>query len=310
MPHAILHPPNRPLARTLIKLAARLVLGSTRGHWHEGWPHLTIRRAEDDRDGEIIWKARSIAPLQPWTILRRRAGLSLVVVGSGPSLTRLDAARLPADGAILVNGAVELLDRGLRGSLAWAVEDERFVWRRFAHLAGRVPPDLPCLFSPAVIRAVCEHDPGWLAGRTVVLIENAEKPYLRPRVARSTLAALPQFAISGDAGLGRDPALGFIPAGTVAFTAAQMALALRPPHLGLAGIDLGNAGEPRFNETGADRAWSGIAAAERRILAHFALLAHIAAETGVAVANHSDVSALARIGLAFDDRFASAQSRS
>ncbi len=54
-------------------------------------------------------------------------------------------------------------------------------------------------------------------------------------------------------------------------SALQFALYCSPKTIGFLGIDISNAGEPRFYETSDETAFSGIARAEDRILEYFAL---------------------------------------
>jgi hypothetical protein len=82
-------------------------------------------------------------------------------------------------------------------------------------------------------------------------------------------------------------------------------LACQPETLGLIGIDIANADQPRFYEKPGQVAQSGIAGAEDRILGYFALARDIAAQKQIRLINLSPISALAKIGLPYDDRFAS-----
>jgi hypothetical protein len=98
------------------------------------------------------------------------------------------------------------------------------------------------------------------------------------------------------------PWSGIVPAGSVAVTAAQIALAMRPRKIGLAGIDLTSTQMPRFYEEAGDQAMSRLDAAVDRILKMFGLIREEATRFGVAVENYSPVSLLASVGYPYVDR--------
>nr|AIA84452.1 CAZy families GT73 protein [uncultured Agrobacterium sp.] len=63
------------------------------------------------------------------------------------------------------------------------------------------------------------------------------------------------------------------------------------------GVDLASASAPRFYEREGAVAYSGVATAAERILAHIALAKSVAERRGQGLVNHSGVSALTSIGL-------------
>jgi len=160
----------------------------------------------------------------------------------------------------LLNGAIDLIGSQIADPLAVAIEDERFVWRHFVMMQAKIGKNTLCLFSPPVLRAICEHDPDWLIDRPVILIDNFLKPYGKAR------RKLPEFAgnekvllhDTANIGISLAPQEGVFPAGSVAYSALQFALACKPEVIGIAGIDLSNATEPRFYENNQNSAWSGI----------------------------------------------------
>ncbi len=221
-----------------------------------------------------------------------------MIVGSGPSLRDQRRTALPGPACVLLNGAVTLVGE-IGAPLAVAIEDERFVWRH-RPLLEPIPPDVLCLLSTGVLRAICETGPAWLDGRAVVRIEDLRKPYRAPR-RRLEDPGLP-VRRAGAAALSLDPGAGVVIAGTVAFTALQFALWAGPERIGFAGIDLGNAGDPRFYERPGATAASGLDRAQGRILPHFALAGQVAAERGIGLECYSPVSALLSLGLPFSPR--------
>ncbi|MCF7699265.1 glycosyl transferase [Loktanella sp. M215] len=280
---------DRPLSRSLIKLGA-LLAGPARAHRQDLWPHLAI-----DRPGGLVtWRGKPLLTLRrPSDLIPQDAPL-LAVVGSGPSLAAQRIENLPPRTAILLNGAATLADR--IAPLALAIEDERFVFRHHEMLPT-LPRDLPWLLSPAALRAIASVDPSLLTTRPVALIDNLAKPLNASR-RRLDDPALDALLLRGDgAALSRDPDVGVVIVGTVAFSALQIALAARPAQIVLVGIDLGNAAAPRFYETAGDTAPSGLVAGLDRSLAGFALARDHAAASGVALTCASPVSALLGLGM-------------
>lgn len=275
---------DRPLSRKLIRLGFQL-LGRSRAHRQDVWPGLAIDRAS----GRVLWRRHPLLTLAPLAaILPQGAGL-IAVVGSGPSLRDQRIEALGDGTAILCNGAAMLAGR-IR-PLAVAVEDERFVFRHHAMLS-ELPRDIALLLSTAALRAWAGRDAATLAGRTVALIDNLEKPLGGPRRSLEDLARGGIILRGHGAALSLDPGRGVVITGTVAFSTLQIALAARPARIGLAGIDLTNAGQPRFYETPDHSAASGIVAGLPRILAGFALARDHARQQQISLSCYSPVSAL------------------
>ena len=296
---------DRPWHRSLIKTGARLFLGSARAHFQDAFPGLRIVRATASAEGAIRYRGTRVGTLSSADVLRSRTGDSLYIIGSGPSIAQNDLSRLPPRSAILLNGAISLADGPIAVPFAVAVEDERFIWRHFDLLKRTVREETPCLFSVEVLRAICELEPGFLAERTIVLIDDIRKPY---GSRRRRFDAIQSFDFvrrdaTSNAGLSFDPDRGLFRGGSVAISALQVALYCAPTTIGFFGIDISNADQPRFYETGGDSAASGIAQAEARIVAHFVLAKTVAAERGIDLINFSAVSALVSAGFGYDGRF-------
>lgn len=270
---------DRPLHRSAIKLAFAC-LGPLRAHWQETWPGLRLERAQDGQPGRILLRGRAVARLEPLSVLADRAGDTVTIVGSGPSIREIDPGALPGF-PIVLNGALSL---GLAGALA--VEDERFIWRHLAMLEERLQQGMPRLFSPAVIRVLASAAPRLLSEGPLILMENLGKRAREPR--RRGLPAVSET-----------PEKGVVVAGTVAFSALQMALGTGARRIAFAGVDLGNAAQPRFYETAGDTAASGLSAGRDRILTHFAAAAELAERRGVSLETITPGSALTRVGITY-----------
>ncbi|MDE1995172.1 MAG: glycosyl transferase [Rhizobiaceae bacterium] len=296
---------DRPWHRSLIKTGARLLLGGSRGHAQDWFPGLNI--VQKNGIGEVYYHRAKVADLSDPDRLRQRSGETIFIIGSGPSIRNCDLTGIGKNSAILLNGAISLIGDEIAAPLAIAIEDERFVWRHSAMMRRKIMPGMICLFSVAVLRALCELDSHWLGDKTIILINDVRKPYGGRRRSNDAVGQLDfvRLNASGSAGLSLAPDRGVFQGGSVAISALQFALYCAPKTVGFLGIDISNAGEPRFYETGDQTAFSGIARAEARIIEHFVLAREIAAERGIDLVNFSAVSALLNYGFGYDPRFAS-----
>ena len=298
---------ERPLRRSIIKILAQVMLGKSRAHAQNAWPGLKLDiPLEEGAAGEVTYRGARIAPLLHPAHLRAAAGSEINIIGSGPSIRDNDVSGIASGSAILLNGAISLLGGDVEKALAVAIEDERFVWRHFSLMREKIRAGTICLFSPSVMRAICELDSGWLSDKHIILIDDIRKPYGGARRHNPALAELPFARLSDDgtSGFSDDPARGVFQGGSVAISALQFAIFCRPQRIGLFGIDISNADTPRFYETAGDTARSGVARAKERILGHVALAKTVCEERGIELLNFSAVSALGEIGLPYDGRFA------
>jgi hypothetical protein len=299
---------NRPLRRILIRLAWRLIGGRRRAHFHEWFPWLDIEPATGSAGGVIRYHARIVAPAAQLKSLTDRASEEVFVIGSGPSLRDQDLSLLPDRSALLLNGAISLIGGPIREPLAVVMEDERFVWRNFRDIVAKIPAETVMILSVEVIRAMCEIDPAWLADKRIIPLFDRRKPMRGPLLSMEDLRGRGTVILSDDetAGFSSAPEMGVFKAGSVAVSAMQFALACRPRRVGLLGVDISNAvaGAQRFNESEGNVAFTGVARAQDKIIAHLSLAREIATRQGIEVLNYSPVSALRAAGFGYDPRFA------
>jgi hypothetical protein len=290
---------ERPLARSVIKFLASLFLGRARAHYHSWLPFLAIEGRNSATAGRAVYRGRVAVDLKTSEHLGAACGSAIYIIGSGPSVVDQDLTVLPSGSGLLLNGSIALIGKQIDTPLAIAIEDERFVWRHFAMMCEKIAPQDTCLFSVGVMRAICEIDPDWLGGRPIILIDDIRKPFGGRRRTVDELAALEhvRFSASGDVGFSEKPDAGVFQGGSVVISALQFACAMPAKTIGLIGIDISNAASPRFYETKDAVAYSGVADAEARILSHVGLARNVAREQGIAVRNHSPISALRKIGM-------------
>ncbi len=299
---------RRGLWRSATTFGRKLVTPKPLWHMLEVWPELQMQRHEAG-DG-VTWTGQYRG-----LTLGCSANLAEVnsawagpepcyLVGSGPSM-REQALHKLADGrVVLLNGALSLIDSHDIRPEAVVIVDYRFVRDRGQWLEN-IPAGTPCFFTPAVIRAVCDWQPDFFADKPWYVLENALRPYARPRRGWNQLGsgfvlddpAAPQAAFSLD--LPR----GFVDARTVMYAACQLAVYAGARDINMVGFDIGNAQQPRFNETGQTRLKSRLDQAyPRRILPAMRLFARICRERGIACWNHSPVSLLPETVIPRSDR--------
>jgi hypothetical protein len=297
---------DRPLHRSLVKVGTRIFLGGSLAHMQDWFPGLSIVRSVETGRGDVRYRGATVASLLGADALRQRANGLIYIVGSGPSVRDCDVTRLEDGSAILLNGAINLIADPVKTPLAVAIEDERFIWRHFDLVRQKIVADTLCLLSVSVLRAICENDRGFLADKRVVLIDDIRKPYGAKRRSTDELRRLDFVRMSGtgNAGFSLQPDRGVFQGGSVAISALQFALYCEPKLVGLVGIDISNATEPRFYENGSDVAYSGIARAEARMIEHLILGLARASERGIALVNYSAISALRNHGFGYDARLA------
>ena len=206
---------------------------------------------------------------------------SLTIVGSGPSIATMDLSVLPAGGTMLLNGAISLMPEVQ--PFCVVIEDRRFVDRHWAMLRPVLDARPRMIASPEVLSAIAERDPEAL--RSDVLVNDS---LYKPVGKRRRRGGRLDFA--------ETPEIGTIRGGSVAVTAFQWAVALRPRRIAFAGVELWNANAPRFYE-GESMAKSGIVGAQRRILHAIGAGTAIARREGIEVVNLSPNSALGTIGI-------------
>lgn len=296
---------NRPAGRYLVRLYCLLRYGQAKSHAEEWQPGLALTLPSARGAGAIHFRGRFVAPLLPHPVAAE-GGDEIVIVGSGPSLATQARERIPIESALLLNGAIHLLDRQGPRPLGLVIEDERFVWRHWRTVVARVPAGTHCYFSTSVIRVLCEMAPEWLAVQNVHHLDFLHRPYGRRRPDNDRLKDLAflRWSDDGNTAISLSPESGLMPAGSVAGTAAQLALALAPSRIGLAGIDLTNTTDPRFYETGGDKAMSRIDVASERILAAFRVIRDECPRRGILLENYSPASRLAELGIAYAPRLA------
>ena len=284
------------LMSPLYRLVVRLRYGASFSHADMWLPFLRLTKPDGNRGGEIFYKERKVGSLVSADALAKAAGNQIFIIGSGPSVNDNDLSPIPERAAILLNGAISLLGQGLQKALAVVIEDERFIRRHFDLLKARIGPDTVCLFSVPVLKAICEADEDWLADKTIILIDNVRKPYGNSRREAIQFAgnAAAVLEADGQVGFSLDPDWGVFQGGSVVVSAMQFAVYCSPSAIGLLGIDISNANEPRFYEASGNTAKSGVRFATDRIVSHLQLARRVGMDKGIMFLNYSPVSILRR----------------
>ncbi|MDM9622819.1 hypothetical protein A6U87_08365 [Rhizobium sp. AC44/96] len=292
---------GRPFHRSLIKIGTRLLLGRSKSHFQDWLPGLEFQTRSDNNATTIIYKGQSLANAVNFRDLQWPD--TIAIVGSGPSINQCRIDHIPPHQAILLNGAIKLIGTEIRDPLAIAIEDERFIWHHFDFVQNYVGRDTTCLLSLEVIRAICELDRTWISGRKIVLIRNGLAPYQHKRRSVSDFARECSVFGAQNGAISLDPDCGTIPAGSVATTVTQFAVASQPKHILFFGIDLNNSQQPRFYEKEGAVSFSGLARAEVRLLGAFEAVKIYADGHGIQLSCCSPVSSLLKIGYPYDPAY-------
>ena len=296
-----------PFFRHLRKHTGRLVYGLRKSHWYQWNPGLELDRPVESKPGELRYRNRRIAEVQPLANLAALvSGKTVCIVGSGPSIAELDLDSLLNEVSFILNGAIYLRENHPFVPTIFCVEDERFIWTNFKKIDTMLPVDTACVFTPAVMRAICEISPEWFAKRPLYMIESVKKPYLESQLTENDLHQI-DWLITTDnkkVGFSLNPSAGIFPIGTVAYSAFQIGVSLTPSTIGFAGIDLRvNPEKPRFYDTSKGSAWSGLNRSRAKILEGFKIGNKIATQQGINLENYSRRSALNEYGFTYSSRF-------
>ncbi|MFC5386045.1 hypothetical protein ACFPLB_08715 [Aquamicrobium segne] len=294
---------NRPFHRYLARIYCRLCYGALRSHNEEWWPGLRLQKPGlNGAAGSVEYKGRVLAPLLPFSAKEKLE--ELIIVGSGPSLASQAIDKIPMSSAILLNGAVHLLSETDERPYAIVIEDERFIWRHWPDLCRLVPEPADVYFSTSVIRSLCETAPDWLARQRIHHLDFVHRPYLAPRRNIQHQKELPflMWSDDGEVAISLQPRSGIVAAGSVAVTAAQLALSMQPAKIGLAGIDLTSTQMPRFYEQAGNQAMSRLDVAVERILAAFSLIAKEGGNRDIVFENYSPISLLINKNIPYSSR--------
>ncbi|MDX6805621.1 glycosyl transferase [Terrihabitans rhizophilus] len=287
---------GRPWRRRIIKLALAGAVGWS--HSHNWLPSLRLTRNENGDYEDILYRGKMIAQLQKPDLLRGMfAGGELYIIGSGPSVATAKLDTVRPHSSILLNGACSLIGESIKQPLAIAIEDERFVWRHFDLLERKVAPGTIVLLSPGVIRALCEIRPGWITKMQIILVDDVRKPYGRRRRSAAELRVMPNVILNKSAGAGfsQDPAIGVFQGGSVVVSALQFGSYCQPSMIGLIGIDISNASQPRFYEEQGQVAFSGIQRSQARIIQHVEVAKQACLKQGTGLRSYSPTSPLNEI---------------
>jgi len=259
------------------------------------------------KPGELRYRNERIAEIQPLSNLEALAsGKNLSIIGSGPSIVEMDLNALLNDVTFILNGAIFIRENHPFVPSVFCVEDERFIWSHFKQIQTLLPIETACVFTPAVMRAICEISPKWIANRRLFMFESVKKPYLKTRLTEDDLSQMDWLMMNdtNKIGFSLNPSHGVFPVGTVAYSAFQIGVSLNPSTIGFAGIDLiVNSERPRFYETAKRSAWSGLNRSRENILEGFKIGKKIATQKDIKLENYSRRSSLNEKGFTYSGRF-------
>jgi len=284
------------------RLLYKLCLPAGKRHYSATFPSLSLDAAHSC----VYWNRKSVGILEPWSDFPNR-GRELLIIGSGPSvIEQLDAidkiSSMQQVDMVLLNGAATLVNDGLVSNpLAIIIEDGRFVLEKFTVLQS-LPGGTRLILSASALHALIYCDKSMLQYFDVWFMDSIQFPYRQPKRPLGEVLG-PDVRIDGNMGLSLNLAKGHFGCGTVMYAGIQLAFHLRSPRVLLAGFDLTNYQMPRFYETEANAAWTGVDNAyEKRILPALKLAKECALEFAMEIENCSHTSIVPRNLIPFSSR--------
>lgn len=222
---------------------------------------------------------------------------SLYIIGSGPSINKLDLSKLNAKKCIFLNGAV-LLHKKISCDFVHLITDSSFVRNR-PEIIRELPEKTKMAVSFDVFREISRINP-MLAkeGIFYILQEAGEQEKLKKTLSKVYNGGnVSQKLQDGDFNeiVFRicNPNWGLIHTGTVMSAAIQTSIFLGCKETYLLGFDISNANLPRFYESNKDRVRCGLLDDyEQNILPFMAVASEAVKRKGIKIFNCSDCSKL------------------
>lgn len=199
---------------------------------------------------KVFYYGKYITETSPLSSLKHNAQsqLPVSIVGSGPSVSKLDLLKLRHTHCILLNGAISLIEQYDINPLCITIIDATFCRNRF-ELIRKIPTGSRLLLSFTALQQILAIDINELKRHEIFIADTSyltEYEYLKPSFSVRQFGEIKH---------------GFFDGGTVMATALQCAAAL---DLGstvyLLGLDIGNARQPRFYEQSGKVLKSGLLA--------------------------------------------------
>ncbi len=294
---------SRPLTKGL-RYCYRHTRSAQYRHNETLWPFVAVQRDTQERLTGCRLRGVQGPPTTPLEQLPRGIGADAHLILSGPSVARIDYARVRLDATMGVNGSIAL--RRQHPSLHfdyYAMLDAGFVNRRRELVAEVLAQDLTLFVTPEVYRWI-----GFLFDRRsvrcrIALFEEVHQRALQPRARPDELEA----RLAGDPGLvlfdarnpahahgfSLDPPRGLFGGGTVAYTGLQLLAWLGAKTIYLHGLDLTAEAGPRFYESAASQLSTAL---DRQFSGHiepaFRQASRLLRERGIKVYNLSPASRL------------------
>ncbi|MDI9223439.1 sugar glycosyltransferase [Pantoea sp. EA-12] len=238
---------------SLFKQIYRYTHGRDFRHNENFWPHITIKRGQDDHIERLIWRKNEIK-IESLTALHKVVAGDVTILASGPSVNKIDFDSLSGTTFFGVNGTYHL-SKKVEFSY-YIIVDRGFVENRFDIVAQVLDNPNLTLFTTVH----CLNDILNCVGHEnircrLAIIEDVSYKVYRKNVPPSEyvtsysnnigLSLYPTKPLSG---FSWDIRQGVFDAGTVAYWALQIASWLCRGRILLAGVDMNNFSSPRFYE--------------------------------------------------------------
>ncbi|ANG61220.1 hypothetical protein A8C75_01260 [Marinobacterium aestuarii] len=221
-----------------------------------------------------------------------------LILGSGPSINELDERLYTECDIFVVNGSILKCTAARRRVRAYIVQDPNFIETSFEIFKQGLDLADSLYLSSHAIAAIARRDAGLLDGRTLYLLERANRAFLLPRLATDEFRArfrhedwLQLGDDTGPALIGwsHDPARGVFTGSTVVYSALQLGVFAGYDNILLAGVDfsVGVAGGRFYSEGGSSAVSHLDDNFMTQILPSFTLASEILIAGGVRITNLS-----------------------
>jgi len=213
------------------------------------------------------------------------------LIGSGPSISNQNFSSLQDKPVVLMNGTISLCSSYKFNKLYYVVIDSTFIANRFDLIKNNIPDNATIFLTPGVLHCILEFDNSFMKDRKIIIIENIQEKYLENKKTINKVSEK-NIVVENSSGISLNINNGYFNGGTVMYTAAQIALSFNPASIFFFGFDIGNSGQPRFNENKNNKLKSGLLKDYGVIVSSMSLFSNVCQKRNIDIRNYSIISCL------------------
>ncbi|PMH45982.1 hypothetical protein BCU68_09310 [Vibrio sp. 10N.286.49.B3] len=252
------------IRRKLIKKYIKLTHDKADWYKADYWPD--IKNIEDE-----YYFQKNLIPTQKLSTLQTEHD-NVNIIGSGPSINKLDLAEIKNSANIYLNGAISIAHDKNLPVFAHVIMDFNFVYNRF-DIIKNTKKGTNLILSLGALCAIAERDMDLLLSCNIFVFKTE-------KISASNLLStdIDSFIVDG---------------GSVMSIAVQIAYRMQAPMIYLLGLDISNATQPRFYENDKNKQKCGLQKDyENKILPFMMEAAKVAQANGIDIVNCSPISKL------------------